>query len=105
MMWKEPVTWNYPLLGPYPADVTPDYFGKAILAELTSVTEWIFFIAILILAFVLYRNRTFHDTLLNPDPRQQQKTQKFYFGLVGVTLFVVALSVIIIAVWDPFFHY
>ena len=105
MMWKEPVTWNYPLLGPYPVDVTPDYFGKAILAELTSVTEWIFFVAILVLAFVIYRNKTLTDSLLDPDPGMQHKTKKFYFGLVGVALFVLALSVIIIAIWDPFFNY
>ena len=54
---------------------------------------------------VLYRNKTLHDTLLDPDPRLQQKTRKFYFGLVGVALFVLAVSVIIIAIWDPFFNY
>ena len=105
LMWKQPVTWYFPLLGPYPADFTLDYFEQAILAELTSVTEWIFFVAILVLVLVLYRNKTLHDTLLDPDPLLQQKTKKFYFGLVGVALFVLTLSVIIIAIWDPFFNY
>jgi hypothetical protein len=104
-MWRDPVTWYYPLLGPYPVDISPDYFGQAILAELTSVTEWIFFVAILALALVLYRNKTIHDSLLDPDPRMQQKTRKFYGGLIGVALFVLTLSVIIIAIWDPFFNY
>jgi len=105
MMGKQPQTWYYPLLGPYPVDVTPDYFGQAILAELTSVTEWIFFIAILLLVVILYRNKTIHDTLLDPDPRMQQKTRKFYGGLTGVALFVLSLSVIIIAIWDPLFNF
>jgi len=105
VMWRDPVTWYYPLLGPYPVDISPDYFGQAILAELTSVTEWIFFVAILALALVLYRNKTIHDSLLDPDPRMQQKTRKFYGGLIGVALFVLTLSVIIIAIWDPFFNY
>ena len=105
MMWKQPVTWYYPLLGPYPVDVTPDYFDQAVLAELSSVTEWIFFIAILVIVLVLYRNKTIHDTLLYPDPRMQQKTRKFYGGLVGVALFVLAIAVIIITIWDPFFNY
>jgi membrane-bound metal-dependent hydrolase YbcI (DUF457 family) len=105
MMWLQVVTWYYPLLGPYPAEFSPDYFERAILAELTSVTEWIFFIAILVLALVFYRNKTLHDSVLDPDPRLQQKTRKFYFGLVGVALFVLAISVIIIAIWDPFFNY
>ena len=105
MMWKQPVTWYYPLLGPYPVDVTPDYFDQAVLAELSSVTEWIFFIAILVIVLVLYRNKTIHDTLLYPDPRMQQKTRKFYGGLVGVALFVLVIAVIIITIWDPFFNY
>jgi membrane-bound metal-dependent hydrolase YbcI (DUF457 family) len=105
MMWTSPVSWYYPFLGPYPADITSDYFEQAILAELTSVTEWIFFIAILVLALVLYRNKTVNDTLVDPDLRMQQKTRKFYGGLVGVALFVLALAVIIITTWDPFFNY
>lgn len=105
MMWLQAVTWYYPLLGPYPVESSPDYFERAILAELTSATEWIFFIAILVLALVFYRNKTLHDSVLDPDPRLQQKTRKFYFGLVGVAVFVLAISVIIIAIWDPFFNY
>jgi hypothetical protein len=104
LMWMDPVTWCYPLLGPYPADFTPDYFQQAIVAELTSVTEWIFFIAILVLVLVLYRNKTLHDTLLDPDPRMQHKSRKFYRGLMGVGLFVMALAVIIIAMGDLLFR-
>ena len=50
---------------------------------------------------MLYRNKTLHDTLVHPDPRMQQKTRKFYGGLVGVALFVLALAVIIITIWSP----
>jgi len=105
LMWRDPVTWYYPLLGPYLTDFTPDYFQQAIVAELASVTEWIFFVAIMVLFIVLYRNKTLNDTLLDPDPRMQQKTRKFYGGLLGVALFVLTISVIIIAIWDPFFNY
>ncbi len=55
------------------------------------------------MTFVLYRNLAINHTLLDPDPLTQQKTRKFYFGLIGVGLFVLALSVIIIALWDPNF--
>jgi len=105
LMWTSPVSWYYPLLGPYPADANPDYFEQAILAELSSVTEWIFFAAIMVVAIVLYRNKMLHDTLLDPDPRMQQKTRLFYGGLMGVALFVLALAVVIITIWDPFFNY
>lgn len=105
MMWTSPVSWYYPFLGPYPADFTPDYFQRALFAELTSVSEWIFFAAIVVVTFVLYRNQTLKNTLLDPDPLIQRKTKKFYFGLIGVALFVLALSVIIIALWDPLFSF
>jgi len=104
MMWTSPVSWYYPFLGPYPSDFTPDYFQRAVLAELTSVTEWIFFAAIVVVTLVVYRNRILRNTLLDPDPLMQQKTKKFYIGLLGVALFVLVLSVIIIATWDPLFN-
>jgi hypothetical protein len=103
VMGTSPVTWYYPLLGPSPVDVTPDYFEQEILAEFTSVTELIFFVAIMAFAFLLYRNKTLHDRLLDPDPQMRQKTRKFYGGFVGVALFVLALSAIIITIWEDLF--
>jgi membrane-bound metal-dependent hydrolase YbcI (DUF457 family) len=105
LMWTSPVSWYYPLLGPSPVDVSPGYFPWAILAELTSVTEWVFFAAIVVVTFLLYRNQTLKNALLDPDPLMQQKTKRFYGGLVGVARFVLVLSVIIIAIWDPLFNY
>jgi len=104
-MWTQPVSWLYPLLGPFPTDFTSDYFERAILAELTSVTEWICFAAILALVLVLYRNTIVPEILLDTDPGLQQKTRKFYGGLVGIALFVLAISVVIITVWYPFFNF
>jgi hypothetical protein len=103
MMWKHPVNWYFPLLGPYPVEPHSDYFLNAIVAELSSVTEWIFFAAILVVALVIYRNHTLHNTFLDPDPRMQQKMRKFTSGLVAVALFVLAIAIIIIAIWDPVF--
>ncbi len=104
-MWNQPVDWLYPLLGPFQTDSSPDYFQQAIRAELSSGTEWIFFAAIMVVALVLYRNHTLHTTLLDPDPRMQQKTKKFYGGLLAVLLFVLVIATIIITIWDPFFNY
>ena len=44
-MWTMPVTWYFPLLGPYQPYNLPDYFGNAILAEASSLSEWIFLAA------------------------------------------------------------
>jgi len=105
MMWLRPVDWLYPLLGQFESDVSPDYFQNAVHAELTSVTEWIFFTAIVVVAFFVYRNRIYRNQLLDPEPLIQQKTRKFYAGLIGIALFVLALSVIIIWIWDPLFNF
>ncbi|WP_292366579.1 MULTISPECIES: metal-dependent hydrolase [unclassified Methanoculleus] len=44
-MWAMPVTWYFPLLGPYEPYEFNDYFGNAILAEVFSLSEWIFLAA------------------------------------------------------------
>jgi hypothetical protein len=45
MMWQRPVNGDYPFFGPYQTQKHADYFQNAIVAELTSVTEWIFFLS------------------------------------------------------------
>ncbi|MCT8338148.1 metal-dependent hydrolase [Methanoculleus sp. Afa-1] len=44
-MWAMPLTWYFPLLGPYQPYEFTDYFGGAILAEVSSLSEWIFLAA------------------------------------------------------------
>ncbi|WP_054847453.1 metal-dependent hydrolase [Methanoculleus chikugoensis] len=45
-MWAiPPVTWYFPLLGPYEPYEFTDYFGGAIFAEVSSLSEWIFLAA------------------------------------------------------------
>lgn len=105
LMWKYPVNWYYPLLGPYQTGTHKDYFKNAIVAELTSVTEWIFFIAILVILCLLYVNTKQQKTLVDLDPIIREKTRRFYGSLLAVALFVLALSVIIIYLQDPVFTY
>ncbi|WP_241481328.1 hypothetical protein [Methanoculleus sediminis] len=40
-----PVTWYFPLLGPYEAYEYTGYFGGAVMAEVSSLSEWIFLAA------------------------------------------------------------
>lgn len=105
MMWRQPVNWYYPLLGPYQVNAETDYFLNALNAELTSVTEWIFVVALLAIAYLLYRNKKQQKDVVNFDPLIQEKTRRFYGSLLAVALFVLALSVIIIYLWDPLFNY
>ena len=54
-LWNKPVTWYYPLFGPFQHDNNPDYFMHSILAELTCPTEWLFAISCVIIAAAWYR--------------------------------------------------
>ncbi len=44
-MWAMPVTWYFPLLGPYEPQEYINYFGGSLLAEVSSLSEWIFLAA------------------------------------------------------------
>jgi membrane-bound metal-dependent hydrolase YbcI (DUF457 family) len=57
MMWAMPVTWYFPLLGPYEPYKFTDYFGGAILAEVSSLSEWIFLAASAGIALAACRGR------------------------------------------------
>ena len=52
LMWKRPVNWYYPFLGRYQVEVHQNYVVQVIITELTSPTEWIFFIGILVILLV-----------------------------------------------------
>ena len=48
-MWKIPVNWFYPILGPFPVYQMEDYFGWGLMRELTTPSEYLFALGILIL--------------------------------------------------------
>jgi len=55
-MWRLPVEWFWPFLGPLPRHEYPeDYIWDAILRELAQPSEWLFFLLIATLFAVLYR--------------------------------------------------
>ncbi|PKL61498.1 MAG: metal-dependent hydrolase [Methanomicrobiales archaeon HGW-Methanomicrobiales-2] len=55
-MWRHPVEWFWPFLGPLPRhDYAKDFFWDAILRELAQPSEWLFFFLIAGLFAYLYR--------------------------------------------------
>lgn len=48
-MWKEPVTWYFPLFGPFQPATNPDYFMSHFLAEITNPSEWLLFFSCVLL--------------------------------------------------------
>jgi hypothetical protein len=53
-MWLDPVSWYFPLLGPYIPGQYPDYLISSIWREITSPTEWMFFLLLASMIFTIY---------------------------------------------------
>lgn len=41
-LWNVPATWFFPLFGPFPTFVIPDYLGHYFWLEISALSEWIF---------------------------------------------------------------
>ena len=54
-MWRDPVAWYFPLLGPFVPGHYPDYFLSGLMAELGSPSEWLFLAATLALILAVAR--------------------------------------------------
>ncbi|BBL67079.1 metal-dependent hydrolase [Methanoculleus chikugoensis] len=55
-MWRHPIEWFWPFLGPLPSHGYPeDYFWESILRELAQPSEWLFFLLIAGLFAYIYR--------------------------------------------------
>ncbi|KDE55243.1 metal-dependent hydrolase [Methanoculleus sp. MH98A] len=63
-MWRHPVEWFWPFLGPLPQHGYPeDYFWESVLRELAQPSEWLFFLLIAGLFAYIYRREL--ATVLN----------------------------------------
>ncbi len=56
-MWDEPVTWFYPVLGPFQPYHYLNYFGTYFRIEISSVSEWVFLCATLLVLSLVYAGR------------------------------------------------
>ncbi len=54
-MWQSPVAWYWPFLGQYPKHQYTDYFWNAFWRELAEPSEWVFFLAALVIFGLFYR--------------------------------------------------
>jgi membrane-bound metal-dependent hydrolase YbcI (DUF457 family) len=53
-MWHEPVTWLYPLLGPFQPYHDINYFNTYFWLEISSPSEWVFLFATLVVLSLVY---------------------------------------------------
>jgi membrane-bound metal-dependent hydrolase YbcI (DUF457 family) len=55
IMWLEPVTWYYPVLGSFPRKEIKDFFLDALIREVTNPSEWLFAAAMIVIAILMLR--------------------------------------------------
>ncbi|MFA6226553.1 MAG: metal-dependent hydrolase [Methanoregula sp.] len=53
-MWLLPPVWAYPLFGPFPLVTPPDYVGYYLWREITTLSEWIFLLATIVMMCRLF---------------------------------------------------
>jgi hypothetical protein len=88
-MWKLPVTWFYPLFGPFRGQMIPDYVGSYFWLEITNPSEWMFLIAsVAILA------ASYGAMLPIPRAARADTLQAGAYTLVAVVLMITGLYLV-----------
>jgi membrane-bound metal-dependent hydrolase YbcI (DUF457 family) len=90
-MWAMPVTWYFPLLGPYEPGEFTGYFGNAILGEVSSLSEWLFLLAST--AIALAAGHDFGRDLSGPRRTLTRTAVPLLAALALVSLFAWAAGV------------
>jgi membrane-bound metal-dependent hydrolase YbcI (DUF457 family) len=72
LMWQAPVHWFYPFLGPFPMVIPLDFFRWSLVAEFTSVSEWVFLLPVVVVVIMLYTSLSpgTAGSLLQPAARR-----------------------------------
>jgi len=90
-MWHDPVTWLYPVLGPFQPYHYINYFGTYFWIEISSVSEWVFLCATLL---VLSLGNTGSSTLPVPPTISRG-------GLAARSMILILLAVLgLYSIWS-----
>jgi len=105
-MWSVPSTWYFPLLGPFPVFIIPDYVGHYFWLEVSSLSEWMFAGASLVIIVLWY--------LSMPEPRviflENQRTRTariimaILLGGMGIYLLYFGLASLPSAFFAPTYN-
>lgn len=89
-MWYVPSTWYYPAMGPFPTHVIPDYLNISFWREMTTLSEWVFAYALVVILAVWYMGIPEY----RPFPARQWMIPVRYLAilLLGVTGIILLLS-------------
>lgn len=102
-MWSVPVTWFFPLCGPFPSFIIPDYVDHYFWLQISSLSEWIFAFACIVI-LICWSMSVSH--ILSPVLTKQQIASSRIFvslllGIMGVYLIVFAPAAVPHAFFAP----
>jgi len=102
-MWTVPSAWFYPLSGPFPTYMIPDYVGHYFWLEILNPSEWVFGWASLVIVVAWYLSIPEHRVPLLPDRRKAiaRFIAAILLGVMGVYLLFFGLAAIPNAVFAP----
>ncbi|MDD1673033.1 MAG: metal-dependent hydrolase [Methanomicrobiales archaeon] len=93
LMWRQPVTWFYPLLGPFREKYPAGHLFALLLQELTNPWEWML-MGLVALGLVLYVNRERVVKDVQNYPRAVRACLMIIIlvlGLLSIALFIIGL--------------
>ena len=88
-MWMLPVTWFYPLLGPFRGQMIPEYIRTFFWREISNPSEWMFMIATVAILAESYR-----DMLPIPRTSRMDTLKAGAYTLVAVVLMMTGLYLV-----------
>ncbi|AGB02083.1 metal-dependent hydrolase [Methanoregula formicica] len=89
-MWSVPATWFFPICGPFPTFILPDYLGHYFWLEISSLSEWIFAFASLVILICWSMGKPEFPTPVMTKQRiaALQVFAALFLGIMGVYLIV-----------------
>jgi membrane-bound metal-dependent hydrolase YbcI (DUF457 family) len=71
LMWRQPATWYYPVLGPFGERLPPGHLFVILADEISTPSEWIFAVLIAIIIMFLVNPRRI-AAMIHKDPHMVQ---------------------------------
>ena len=105
-MWTVPSVWLYPLMGPFPTFIIPDYVWLYFWLEISNPAEWVFACASAIIIGVWYLSMPEHRvTFLTAHRKTTARfITAFLLGVMGVFLLLFGLAAIPHAFFTPTYN-
>jgi hypothetical protein len=88
-MWKLPVNWFYPFLGPFQGQMIPEYIGTYFWLEITDPSEWMFMIGTVAILAKSYGEMIPISCPSLPDPLKTSAYTLVVAGLLITGLYLV----------------